>query len=133
MADDDHSADGAPEDGIFAKLPDSRPGPRSPRRKDPSKAPTAKAKSAAAARTKAPAKAGTRQPAAAKRAAAQIKPATAAKTQPSREPTPPPPPAQRGIEDLAWAGVAAAAEAATIGVRIAGKALDALRGSTEKR
>lgn len=132
MADDDHSADDAPKDGIFAKLPDSRPGPRSPRRKDASDAP--KAKSAAAARTKAPAKAGATQPAAAKRAAPQIKSATAAKVQPSREPSPPPPPAQRGgIEDLAWAGVAAAAEAATIGVRIAGKALDALRGSAEKR
>ncbi|MGH2953913.1 MAG: hypothetical protein ACRDK9_07805, partial [Solirubrobacterales bacterium] len=42
-------------------------------------------------------------------------------------------PAGRGIEDVAWAGVAAAAEAATIGVRIANRALDALRDSVDRR
>jgi hypothetical protein len=38
-----------------------------------------------------------------------------------------------GLEDLAWAGVAAAAEAATIGVRLASRAMEALRDSVERR
>ena len=37
-----------------------------------------------------------------------------------------------GLEDIAWAGVAAAAEAATIGVRLASRAIEALRGSSER-
>jgi hypothetical protein len=110
----------ADQDGIFGKLPESRPGMRSPRRRStgarttpkksssPQKAPPARSVSATA-----------RTPAAA------------------RTPEPPPaPPAQDpggGLEDLAWAGVAAAAEAATIGVRLASRAMEALRGSTEHR
>lgn len=38
----------------------------------------------------------------------------------------------QGVEDLAWAGVAIAAEAATLGVRLAGRAIDALRGPGER-
>jgi hypothetical protein len=38
-----------------------------------------------------------------------------------------------GLEDLAWAGVAAAAEAATIGVRLASRAMEALRESVDRR
>ena len=36
-----------------------------------------------------------------------------------------------GLEDIAWAGVAAAAEAATLGVRLASRAIEALRGNSE--
>ena len=39
----------------------------------------------------------------------------------------------RGIEDVAWAGVAAAAEAATIGVRLANRALEAMRDAVDRR
>jgi hypothetical protein len=38
-----------------------------------------------------------------------------------------------GLEDVAWAGVAAAAEAATIGVRLANRALEAMRDAVERR
>ena len=38
-----------------------------------------------------------------------------------------------GIEDVAWAGVAAAAEAATIGVRLATRALEAMRDAVDRR
>ena len=37
------------------------------------------------------------------------------------------------LEDIAWAGVAAAAEAATLGVRLANKAIEAFRGTSERR
>ena len=38
-----------------------------------------------------------------------------------------------GLEDLAWAGVAAAAEAATLGVRLATRAVEALRDAAPRR
>ena len=38
-----------------------------------------------------------------------------------------------GLEDVAWAGVAAAAEAATIGVRLATRALEAMRDAVDRR
>jgi hypothetical protein len=38
----------------------------------------------------------------------------------------------RGVEDLAWAGVAIAAEAATLGVRLASRAFGAVRGPAER-
>jgi hypothetical protein len=51
---------------------------------------------------------------------------------------PPPQPAGQagqmgGVEDLAWAGVAVAAEAATLGVRLAGRAFEAMRDAVERR
>jgi hypothetical protein len=45
----------------------------------------------------------------------------------------PEPRAGNGLEDLAWAGVAAAAEAATIGVRLASRAMEALRDGVDRR
>ena len=39
----------------------------------------------------------------------------------------------RGLEDVAWAAIAAAAEAATVGVRLAGRAFEALRETVERR
>jgi hypothetical protein len=41
--------------------------------------------------------------------------------------------AQPGLEDLARAGVSAAAGAATLGLRIAGRAASAVRGALERR
>ena len=37
-----------------------------------------------------------------------------------------------GLDDVAWAGVAVAAEAATIGVRLASRAIEAVRGNSER-
>jgi hypothetical protein len=99
----------APEPGVFGNLPDSRPGTRSPRRDPPGAKPTA-------------AKAEPKPP--------RERPAP----KPPREPAPQPeePQGGGGLEDIAWAGVAAAAEAATIGVRLASRAIEALRGTAEK-
>jgi hypothetical protein len=36
------------------------------------------------------------------------------------------------VEDLAWAGIAVAAQAATVGVRLASRALDAARKSVDR-
>lgn len=48
-------------------------------------------------------------------------------------PATPEPAAGGGVEDVAWAGVAAAAEAATIGVRLATRALEAMRDAVDRR
>ena len=124
MPEDSQSGDSPPQGGVFGNLPDTRPGTRSPRRRSGGGEPQAKP-----AATKATARKASPQP-----------PNRAPKAEPSAAP-----PAGRGegapvargegiggIEDLAWAGVAAAAEAATLGVRIASRALDALRGSSER-
>ena len=120
MSDEQAGGDAAAEQGgVFGKLPASRPGTRSPRR---STTPKAAAKPKADAR-------------------------------PARNPDPEPQPPRReragpaepeaadeplaeqggGIDDLAWAGVAAVAEAATLGVRLANRAFGALRDSVDRR
>jgi hypothetical protein len=112
---------------VFGNLPGSRPGTRSPRR-DRGKAAEAKAK---------PAKAKAKEPAAKAKKPAEREP----EPPPQREPEPPPerepdapaPAAGGGLEDIAWAGVAAAAEAATLGVRLASRAIEALRGNSQER
>ena len=125
MSDDrpDEGAE-AEQGGVFGKLPASRPGTRSPRRNS-----TARSKASA---TKAKATASPKR-----------KPATAPRQRPAAKPKPPAPdPAgadrshgeQGGsLDDLAWAGVAAVAEAATLGVRLANRALGALRDSVDRR
>jgi hypothetical protein len=103
----------ASDRGVFGNLPSERPGVRSPRRSGDK----------------------------------QVK---AAKARPTPTPPPPPPPSRpsapeahrpaasrdvppdptsqgRGIEDVAWAGVTVAAEAATLGVRLFSRALEAVR------
>ena len=112
------------EGGIFGKLPDSRPGTRSPRR----------------ASAKQPAKKAT--PTKAKPKAAKPKAAPKATPKPPPREPPPPRPAEPsrpiaeqtpgGLGDIAWAGIAVAAEAATIGVRLASRAIEAVRGNPEK-
>ncbi len=122
MAEDSHSGESPPQGGVFGNLPDSRPGTRSPRRGSEAGKPAPARK---------PAKAS---PASAGKPAQPAKPPPSAPAPPRREPATPGRPADGagGIEDLAWAGVAAAAEAATRGVRLASRALDALRGSSER-
>jgi hypothetical protein len=121
--------------GVFGNLPDARPGIRSPRRTSAAKA-SGNAKTKAKPRAKAAAKA-TATP----RAKAKTKPpptvAPAAQPPPRRpdaaEPRRPGPEQQPGgLADVAWAGIAVAAEAATIGVRLASRAIDAMRGNTER-
>jgi hypothetical protein len=119
VSDDRDANDPTEQGGVFGNLPGSRPGTRSPRR------------GSGSARKRA-------QPAPAKRRAA---PAKAARPRPAPKPPPqasPEQPAEAtsgagGIEEIAWAGVAVAAEAATLGVRLASRAIGALRGSTDRR
>jgi hypothetical protein len=113
---EDHDASGAarePADGLFAKLPDSRPGTRSPRRTSGERASAARAKPDPEPRA----------PQAAERPAPPPE-----APQPSEAPQ-----SGGGLEDVAWAGIAAAAEAATIGVRLASRAIEALRGNPGPR
>jgi hypothetical protein len=107
-------------DGVFGNLPSARPGSRSPRRNG-----------------------GEEQPARPRATAAKREPAP-----PPPEPPPPPaPPAGteretpvpsetapkiQSVEDLAWAGIAVAAQAATVGVKFASRALEAARRSAER-
>jgi hypothetical protein len=108
----------APPGSVFGNLPGSRPGTRSPRR-DSADAPR-----------KTQARAAKPSP----------KPRPKAQPAPARPPRPAEPAEQPaadsksggGLEDIAWAGVAAAAEAATLGVRLAGRAFEALRGNPER-
>jgi hypothetical protein len=107
MMSEDHSPGEAepPEGSIFGSLPRERPGTRSPRRD----------RGTAAARGGGDTGSPPREPPSLEHDAgatggSQI----------------------RGIEDLAWAGVAVAAEAATLGLRLAGRAIDAVRGPTER-
>lgn len=117
-------AEPAAQSGVFGNLPDARPGTRSPRR-----ASGAKAKPAAktAARKPKP-----KRPAPASKPKAQ---AAAAAPPPPPAPEPARPAGQQqpgGLADVAWAGIAVAAEAATIGVRLASRAIDAVRGNPER-
>ena len=113
---------------VFGNLPDSRPGSRSPRRRSGKGGGAAKAKAKPAAKAK-PKRAA--KPKAAPRPRAAPKPPPSAPPEREREPAA----AARGggLEDLAWAGVAAAAEAATLGVRLASRAIESLRGNSEER
>ncbi len=132
MATSDEPSKPPSDADIFGKLPDSRPGTRSPRRRD------------SAGEAESPKPAAKRARGAAS-AAAKPKPKPAARPgpePPGRAEPPAPgdgergqaPASQRGgLEEIAWAGVAVAAEAATLGVRLASKAIDSLRGSTERR
>jgi hypothetical protein len=113
---DENHGDADDQGGVFGNLPGTRPGVRSPRRGE--------------------------QP----RPAEQRKPTVPRATRrppPARPPTPPPA-AERetpgatgtehgGVEDLAWAGVAVAAEAATLGVRLLSRAVEAVRKPTDRR
>jgi hypothetical protein len=107
--------------GVFGNLPGSRPGSRSPRRRSGDAPAPAKPKPAPPKR------------AAATRAQPVARPRPRASPQEPERRTPEErPDAGGGLEEVAWAGVAVAAEAATIGVRLASRAIEALRGSTER-
>jgi hypothetical protein len=117
--------------GVFGNLPPRRPAVRSPRRGD------AGSPAAAGATPKA---AGGQS-----RSAAQPKPSVPRSPRggstrppgqsPAAEPKAPPPagPEHGGVEDLAWAGIAVAAEAATLGVRLLSRAVEAVRKPADRR
>ncbi|HKH13567.1 MAG TPA: hypothetical protein VKA47_02820 [Solirubrobacterales bacterium] len=116
--------------GVFGNLPSSRPGVRSPRRdggkgksqpKRQSKPATAKA------RTK-PAPRSTPRPVPGPSSPAGRSSTEQPAGHPPPEPASPEPASgHRGVEDVAWAGVTVAAEAATLGVRLFSRALEAVR------
>jgi hypothetical protein len=136
---DEKQSEGAPGEpgGIFGKLPSARPGVRSPRR-----APARRAQETKGATE--PASAGTAGGAASRASPPPPPPSSRrASSPPSGRPSPPPPsrddapeaPGGRGggVEDVAWAGITVAAEAATLGVRLLSRAVEAVRKPTERR
>jgi hypothetical protein len=109
--------------GVFGNLPGSRPGTRSPRRGSTAAAKGDCGKRAAAAKSKPKAKPSVKP---------GPRPAPEAKTAPRDAGPAAADEPGGGLEDIAWAGVAAAAEAATLGVRLASRAIEALRGNSER-
>jgi hypothetical protein len=126
---EEHPTEEGQQGGLFANLPSARPGTRSPRR-DAAKG-TAKADKAK--------RAASERKAAASRAPKREAPPAQPRPQASRPP--PAPPEDRsetrgdapGVEDLAWAGVTVAAEAATLGVRLLSRAVEAVRKPPDRR
>jgi hypothetical protein len=119
----------AGQGGVFGNLPDSRPGTRSPRRR------TAAGERPAS---------GSRPARASAAAKPEPPPGPAPKREPSpdaaRRPSESPradeeraPEEGHGLEDLAWAGVAAVAEAATLGVRLISRAMEAVHKPADRR
>src|SRR5688572_17265774 len=119
------SADG-PE-GVFGNLPSTRPGSRSPRRRGTETEAETPADDATAPEP----------------VAAEPEPEPAPKPEPEapepepepsepNEGPPAPQPSIQGVEDLAWAGVAVVAQAATAGIRFTSKALEAARKSIDR-
>jgi hypothetical protein len=123
----------ADDRGVFGNLPSARPGVRSPRRDNKGRSGPKRAQGKDA-KGKPSSRAGANAP----RASAPRR---------AQKPTPPPPPSastglprapspaeparsesgRRGVEEVAWAGITVAAEAATLGVRLFSRALEAVR------
>ncbi|MQA73334.1 MAG: hypothetical protein GEU88_03095 [Solirubrobacterales bacterium] len=142
---EDRSEDSPEQPSVFANLPGSRPGTRSPRRKSAVSETTAApgrdaerdALPAARRTTAPPARPGPggdrgAEPGGDQRTAPDDGRRAEPPGQDARAPDESDADPGAGLEDLAWAGVAAAAEAATIGVRLASRAMEALRGSDRR-
>jgi hypothetical protein len=122
--------DAGEQGGVFGKLPGSRPGVRSPRRGKTGD--TTRAASAAKP-------SGGREPSVTE-PAGETQPSRGRSSGPAEHPpapdpeTPPPAESERGgVEDLAWAGIAVAAEAATLGVRLLSRAVESVRRPPDRR
>jgi hypothetical protein len=118
--------------GVFGNLPSERPGVRSPRRagdEGTSSGGAGQTKPPAAKATSRGRSAGARQARPRPQPPKPSGPAAATeRTEPGPAPPPPEPESSRaGIEEVAWAGVTVAAEAATLGVRLVSRALEAVR------
>jgi len=117
-------------EGVFGNLPSTRPGSRSPRRRNTDAETTRADDAQEVAEPAAPPKP---EPQAAE-------PEPAPEPEPENEPNPPQPtedplapqPSIQGVEDLAWAGVAVVAQAATAGIRFTSRALEAARKSIDR-
>ena len=122
---DRSEADPAADSGVFGKLPRSRPGTRSPRR-----AGAAEASGRRAASTPMP------QPRPRSRASRpsrkRVEPLPDAAPAAQERTAPDPEEQGAGLEELAWAGIAVTAEAATLGVRLVSRAIDAARRAAER-
>jgi hypothetical protein len=127
IQDREHPEPASGERGVFGNLPSERPGVRSPRRGEGTGA-KSKSKPATPSRSEAATEHAT-----APRPAPKASPPPA----PARERPAPPPPSEAeppesgsgrgGVEEVAWAGITVAAEAATLGVRLFSRALEAVR------
>lgn len=120
--------------GLFGKLPRSRPGARSPRRRHSGAASAAGAGSTMPrTRTPSPASSAGRASAAGGPGASASPPRRPPRSGEREAAAPAESGEGGGIEDLAWAGIAVTAEAATLGVRLLSRAIDAARRATERR
>ncbi len=109
-------------DGVFGNLPATRPGTRSPRRDGNGDEATVKPSPARAERLPPPPPEPPEPPESPAGAERQAPVTVSSDTGPR----------VASVEDLAWAGVAVAAEAATVGVRFVSRALDAARKSVDR-
>jgi hypothetical protein len=113
-------------EGVFGNLPSTRPGSRSPRRRSTNAEETPAGDAPEIAEPVAPPEPEPQ--------AAEPPP------EPEAEPDPPQPiedplapqPSIHGVEDLAWAGVAMVAQAATAGIRFTSRALESARKSIDR-
>jgi len=124
--------EGADEQGgVFGKLPGSRPGVRSPRRGKAGRTAGAEGGAEPAGgrhRSVAEPRTGGPQPPVGRSSGAARHPP------PAQPETPPAAGTERGgVEDLAWAGIAVAAEAATLGVRLLSRAVESVRRPPDRR
>lgn len=132
-ADDSEAVPGSTGDpeGVFGNLPSTRPGSRSPRRRSAVETQSADTPSQGSVPStpveESPRKAsGGTDPIA-------PEPTTPEPEVPQRDEAPPAPQQGiHGVEDLAWAGVAVVAQAATAGIRFTSKALEAARKSIDR-
>lgn len=122
------------EDSLFGKLPNARPGVRSPRRaaEGTTAPPTASPDVRPPDTTEhgSPSSPPTQDGDPREHAVASPPPTepTATEETEASEPRDAP-----GVEDLAWAGVTVAAEAATLGVRLLSRAIEAVRKPADHR
>jgi hypothetical protein len=126
------SSEEAGEQGsVFGNLPGRRPAVRSPRRGEAEDAPasgtSAKAAGGQTGSAPQPKPRITRSP----RGRSTRPPGRSPAAEPE---TPAPSGAESGgVEDLAWAGIAVAAEAATLGVRLLSRAVEAVRKPVDRQ
>jgi|GEM_PF-3049840 len=113
-----------PQAGVLGNLPKTRPSVRSPRRKEQKPAKPAGAEPESAAKSR-------KRPAEPTERVEARRPPTEPASEPTPEASPGNPAAD--LDALARGGIAIAGEAASLGLRIAGRAAAALRDAVERR
>lgn len=128
MSSEPDSADRASGDsGVFGNLPSERPGVRSPRRSGEKRASGGKGPRAKAGAAKPAPRSPSSRPRPKPSPPRERVAAKPSSPDASAEAPPEPAAPGKGIEEVAWAGVTVAAEAATLGVRLLSRALEAVR------